>query len=292
MSSKAFNHQVFRWVHQVNHDKRLLAIDLCVAVELTNYFDEKDQGGRAWPKCKTVSDAIGLHETTILRSVRRLEVTGHLRVIWGRQGRGHSSQYWMIIKPAEPQVLKPAVRQRKKPAAVQETLKGTPTEEPKGSSSGWEREALAAQASSPAERKAASPVGAPRSEESARSSAPDPIAPPEETTVHAAWRALLELWSVRPWPTTPREVAIARTLFVKAVANGTPVDAILAGAGAWVSGVDGPRYLTPLAQWLAARSWEFAPPPKRTRRSPSASHWQRTRSAAEAMADLAREAAS
>ena len=123
MSSKAFNHQIFCWLHQINHDKRLLAIDLCVAVELTRYFDEKDQGGCAWPKCKTVSDAIGLHETTILRSVRRLEITGHLRAIWGRQGRGHSSQYWMILKPAEPQVLKPAVRQQKKPAAVQEFLK-------------------------------------------------------------------------------------------------------------------------------------------------------------------------
>ena len=122
-SSKAFNHQIFCWLHQINHDKRLLAIDLCVAVELTRYFDEKDQGGRAWPTCKTVSDAIGLHETTILRSVRRLEITGHLRAIWGRQGRGHSGQYWMIAKPAEPQVLKPAVRQQRKPAAVQETLK-------------------------------------------------------------------------------------------------------------------------------------------------------------------------
>jgi hypothetical protein len=82
---------------------------------------------------------------------------------------------------------------------------------------------------------------------------------------NAAWRALVELWSVRPWPMTPRELAIARALFVKAIADGTPADAILAGAGAWVAGVNDPWFLKALPQWLAARCWEHAPPAKRTR---------------------------
>lgn len=56
-------------------------------------------------------------------------------------------------------------------------------------------------------------------------------------------------------------------LFVKTVAAGTPIDAILAGAGAWVSGIDDPRYLKALPQWLAAQAWEHEPPAKRKRRA-------------------------
>lgn len=92
-----------------------------------------------------------------------------------------------------------------------------------------------------------------------------PPAEDDSGGLHAAWRALVELWAVRPWPIAPRELAIARAIFVKAIAAGTPVDAILAGAGAWVSGVDDPRYLKALPQFLAARGWEHGPPAKRTR---------------------------
>jgi hypothetical protein len=120
MCSKQFTRQVFSWLHQVNRDKRLLAIDLCVAVELTDYFNENDNGGRAWPSCKTLGNAIGLHEVTILRSVDRLEANGHLRIVRGRQGRGHPHQYWMVLKPATGQVLrseKPANQSEIKPAS-------------------------------------------------------------------------------------------------------------------------------------------------------------------------------
>jgi hypothetical protein len=82
--------------------------------------------------------------------------------------------------------------------------------------------------------------------------------------VHAAWRALVELWAVRPHgPMTPRELAIARQIFVTAIANGTPIDTILASAGAWASAVNDPWYLKPLPQWLAARCYEYPPPAKR-----------------------------
>lgn len=85
--------------------------------------------------------------------------------------------------------------------------------------------------------------------------------------VHAAWRALVELWALRPWPITPRELAIARMVFVAAIAAGTPIDAILSGAGAWVSGIDDPRYLKALPQWLQAKAWEHEPPAKRKRQA-------------------------
>jgi hypothetical protein len=46
---------------------------------------------------------------------------------------------------------------------------------------------------------------------------------------------------------------------------------ILAGAGAWVSGADDPRFLKALPQWLAARCWEYPPPAKRKRTRSAAS---------------------
>jgi hypothetical protein len=72
---------------------------------------------------------------------------------------------------------------------------------------------------------------------------------------------------VRPWPVTPREMAIARNLFVRMITEGVPIDAILAGAGAWVRGIDDARYLMALPQWLAARGWEHAPPTKPKRQA-------------------------
>jgi hypothetical protein len=113
MSSKAFTRKTFTFLHQVNHNPELPASDLAVCLELSRYFNEDDQDGRAFPGCKTIGDAIRLSETTVIRSVRRLEKHGHIRVIWGTQGRGHPNQYWMIVKPAPTQVLEP-----EKPAPV------------------------------------------------------------------------------------------------------------------------------------------------------------------------------
>jgi len=70
-------------------------------------FNE-DHGGVAWPSAKTISDRIGPSERTVIRVLRNLEERGHLRIEWGKQGRGHSSRYWMILKPAPARVFKPA----------------------------------------------------------------------------------------------------------------------------------------------------------------------------------------
>jgi hypothetical protein len=136
MSSKEFANRIFAFLHGVNRDKRLNAVDAAVAMELSDHFTESDQGGRAYPGCKTMGDKIGLHETTVIRSVHRLQDAGHIRVVWGSPGRGHPHQYWMA-KPAPAQVKKPApaqvskpenLRQRKrKPAPAQ--LKPAPAQE-------------------------------------------------------------------------------------------------------------------------------------------------------------------
>jgi hypothetical protein len=127
---------------------------------------------------------------------------------------------------------------------------------------------LKSEASTLLRGKAKSPSNALKSEGVDLSAEISALRPPaEDDGVHAAWRALRELWAVRPWPVTPREMAIGWALFVKIVADGTPLDAVLAGAGAWVRGVDDPRYLMALPQWLAAKGWEYAPPPKRMRQA-------------------------
>ena len=40
---------------------------------------------------------------------------------------------------------------------------------------------------------------------------------------------------------------------------------ILAGARAWIAGIDAPRYLPALSKWLAGRGWEKAPPQRMRR---------------------------
>ena len=104
MSSKAFTRKTFTFLHQVNQNPELLASDVAVCLELSRYFDEDDQDGRAFPACKTIGEPIGLSEHTVIRSMRRVEAHGHLRVIWGTQGKGHPNQYWMIVKPSSVKV--------------------------------------------------------------------------------------------------------------------------------------------------------------------------------------------
>lgn len=98
MSSTEFTAKIFRFLHQVNADVELEHVDVRVALRLSHYFREDDKDGRAFPSCKTIGADIGLHETTVLRAIKRLHGQGHLRVIWGKPGRGHPNQYWMLEK--------------------------------------------------------------------------------------------------------------------------------------------------------------------------------------------------
>ena len=89
---------------------------------------------------------------------------------------------------------------------------------------------------------------------------------------------------------TPRELAIARQILVKAVADGTPIDVILAGARQTVAACDAPRYLPALPTWLAAHGWD-KPPPQKPKRPRFAGNRRREprMTPARAMAELAAE---
>ena len=100
-----FATKVFHWVRQVNHHAKrggtLLPVDVQVAVELSQYFTERDQRGRAFPSRKTLGDPLNISERTVDRSIRRMQEDDHLRVVWGKQGSKHSHQYWMVAKSEE-----------------------------------------------------------------------------------------------------------------------------------------------------------------------------------------------
>jgi hypothetical protein len=306
MSTKAFVAKTFRWLHQVNRG-RYLAIDLKVALQLTVHFNEKDQDGRAFPSCKTIADAVGVSEHTVMRSVDRMHAGGDLYVIWGKPGRGYPNQYWMVIKPAPTQVSeagKPAPRPRQKTCtgeiktciAVQEnllrtseegeSLKGLPL--PPG-----EREEALTRFDDSIDRGGA--LDAParsfldpteivpppnQSKESgeeeleiadgAEAETEPELVASEPTDVllvvpldqERDWRELRELWDrghIRD--DLPKEIAIARNAYSKARAIAEHGE-IIAGARVHVAAADAPKYLLPLAQWLAARGWEKPPPAK------------------------------
>ena len=108
MSSTKFTRQVFKWLAQVNADPELPANATKVAVRLAPDFNE-EHGGMAWPGLQTVADDIGLKsKVTIHNLIRRLQERGHLRIEWGRQGKGHSNHYWMILKGQQGDLFDPA----------------------------------------------------------------------------------------------------------------------------------------------------------------------------------------
>jgi hypothetical protein len=104
MSSTKFTALTFDWLHQVNRDDALKPIDIRVCLQLTKHFNE-EEGGCAWPSYKKIGEPIGVPEPTVIRSVKRVHEHGHLRIEWGKPGRGHPNQYWMILKPSPVEVL-------------------------------------------------------------------------------------------------------------------------------------------------------------------------------------------
>jgi hypothetical protein len=249
MSSKQFTRQAILWTDQVNEDYDLPLGGIKIATYLRRCFNE-DHGGVAWPSAKTIGDHIGLSERTVIRVLRKLEERGHLRIDWGKQGRGHSSQYWMILKPAPTRVLKPAKPARtaaRKPASeVDKTGTAAPENHSKSHSSEApmeprrERESrVLAHADHP--QRAAAPNGG-------RANATSSLGWPEQERKEACWRELSAMWK-RPH------------LDVEEVA---PED-IVAAARPWAEAYE-PRFRKPLSIWLERRGWHHPPPERLPRR--------------------------
>jgi hypothetical protein len=123
---KAFIRAKFHCLYQVNENPNLSATDSAVYLQISKHVNEADRGGRAYPSYKTIGRPIGKSEATVIRSIRRLVAEGHLKVIWGRRGRGHPNQYWLVVKPSSMQVSVSDRKQTKKdlkPSPVKENNK-------------------------------------------------------------------------------------------------------------------------------------------------------------------------
>lgn len=123
MGSKEFSRKTFLWLYQVNHDPDLPLACTNVALELTVYFTENDDGGRAFPGYQRIAEAIGVAHSTVERSIKLMHDRGHLRVLWGSRGSRHSNQYWMILKTPPAGVLDQI---KTPPAGVSDDIKTPP----------------------------------------------------------------------------------------------------------------------------------------------------------------------
>src|SRR5262249_9634271 len=87
----------FAWLDQVLADHGLPASAFKVAYFIAGKFNA-EMNGIAWPSCETIAAAIGMSKGTAHDMVGRLQARGHLGLDPGRQGRGHSNRYHMILK--------------------------------------------------------------------------------------------------------------------------------------------------------------------------------------------------
>jgi hypothetical protein len=125
MSSK-HTAKIFRWLRQVNEDSKLPATAAKIAICLSNLFNE-DEGGMAWPSCKTIGDAIGKSKAT----ARDLVVPIRSEDDLFDQEKPQPAEVFEAEKPqvsahGKPQVseIKPQVSGRK-PWPAKETLSKT-----------------------------------------------------------------------------------------------------------------------------------------------------------------------
>ena len=90
----------FWWLNnQILPNTKLPHSAFKVAYRISEGFNDQHSDGRCWESCKSIGDACGLSEQSVVRLVHLLHAEGDLRVEWGQQGSGHSNQYWMIVKP-------------------------------------------------------------------------------------------------------------------------------------------------------------------------------------------------
>jgi hypothetical protein len=99
--SAKFTRSVFVWLDQVVGDKDLPSSAFKVAYVIAQSINEET--GEGFPGTKKIAARIAMSQPTVIAMVRQLQVSGHLGVLPGRAGRGHSNRYRMIVKlqPAE-----------------------------------------------------------------------------------------------------------------------------------------------------------------------------------------------
>ena len=271
-AARRFATRTFAWLRQVAADKALRPSDLAICVALTRYLTEHDRDGQAYPSCQTLADDAGLSECTVVRGVRRLAALGHLTVIWGQQGSGHSNRYWMAEKPAARADKKPARRHvseaKKTCQAACEPLR-TGSKEPVERENARAREASQSDARAPvgaaSKERTEPPADRPEAKGRRRAGArPAGSAKPAESD----YQRLRQVW-IRPW--CDSDLAQAWLEYDRVTRQVDP-RVILVSARKWVAAADDPRFLPSLCKWLVTEGWKRDPPQRGKRQDGQARH--------------------
>jgi hypothetical protein len=278
MSSKAFTAKVFRWLHQVNEDVKLAASCTKVAVRLSPDFNE-EQGGMAWSACKTMADDICTSKATVINAVRAMQARGHLRVEWGKPGRGHSNHYWMV-EPADLSEAKKGQQADLFEEEKRSNLRGRKGQSAKRKGQSTSRKGQ------PVDLTLSIPIDQPsRDSSTATDRPPDRSARKKRRTSGEAKTSAKSASSAsgqkekegigaraagggaafdRFWAVYPRRVAkeAARKAFAAAIKRGADPEALIAGAQRYAVERQGQprRYTKHPATWLNGGCWEDEPP--------------------------------
>jgi hypothetical protein len=95
--AKDWTRKIFKWLRQVKDDHELPPSGALFALQLTEHFN-RHHGGAAWASCEYIAAGIGMSKGTVVNLLHLFEWRGHLKVQWGKPGRGHSNHYWMVLK--------------------------------------------------------------------------------------------------------------------------------------------------------------------------------------------------
>jgi DNA-binding MarR family transcriptional regulator len=106
--------EYFSWLRQVRDDHTLPDGAFNVAFTIGEHINRET--GSAWPSTTRIAELVGRDQSTVLRSVRRLEKAGHIAIEPGKQGRGHAHRYRLVLKA--PSVAAPDADPKYAPAHI------------------------------------------------------------------------------------------------------------------------------------------------------------------------------
>jgi hypothetical protein len=247
---RKFNRSRFDWLNKIQRDPGVSNGAYRVASALSNYFNYRT--GRAWPSLDSLAADSTLCRAGVFKAIEQLKARGYLKVLAGSQGKGNANRYQMaagFVHSSEQRFVHPSKR-FVHPSEV--NLTKNSTMEPLQGSIRRETEPSVRSKTGATDADAPRPVFFKNGENPSRVEKPKQ---PQD------YERLAQIWA-RPWPDDP--VAGARA-FTQACERGADPDAIIAGARAWATAADAPRYLPPLERWLDQGCWAKEPPKRRQR---------------------------
>jgi hypothetical protein len=103
-SSRQHTRDLHEWLREVCRDPGLECADFRIAYVIADHINRKS--GEAWPALQTIAAEAALAKNTVIAGIRRLTHAGHLGLVPGRAGSGHSHHY-RLLKKVQPVDLLP-----------------------------------------------------------------------------------------------------------------------------------------------------------------------------------------